>query len=839
MHYRICERALGSSARLLARLSHRGYSTERAQIGSLSSQWTASKGLPGSSTLSDVSSSQVVKVAGWISRPRRAGASLAFATLRDSSGVVQIVSDTSSNSTENLDTFLGLSPESVVEIEGTLAERVKPANAMNATAADTNDDIEVRMHSMKLINRADPLPFETNLKALHPDNPSRPNDETMLKYRYIEMRQQWLSSNLKTRSKTAFTIRSLLHEEGFTEVETPCLFKSTPEGAREFLVPTRQKGFFFALPQSPQQFKQVLMAGGVEKYYQFARCFRDESVGSDRQQEFTQVDMELSFVKQRDIMSLIERMLCRVWKDILGTEIKAPFKVLTYNQAMSTYGSDKPDTRHAFTIQNVSRFFTPKTPDHPSKPFFEAMVIRQSASTWSNKQISTVLNSVLQESFPYYGGTVEARNLIARKVTAETISTGFGAKFAESDFNIDIDGLSKELNVQIGDVVFWNRRDPGYFGGHTIMGRTRLTAAKALADAKLVEMDPKRWDFLWVVDFPLFTPVAARVGAGQTQDANIDNSRTAILESTHHPFTAPMEQDAHLLYTHPEQCRAQHYDIVLNGQEIGGGSIRAHDPRMQRYILSEILKLSDPKIESDFGHLLDALRFGCPAHGGIALGFDRLVAIVCGASSIREVIAFPKLKGGDLFAGSPTRVNEAALKEYHISVKDLQKQPTMPATSISPQDPVANPSNVQAQMASTVDVFLSGGCLILCLGMIGFLLHTSNGAGFKVLYGTKNLYLVLLLAATSGYFAANSVEADSVADRAKSATRAAFFGLTAIFYINYSWIRSIGVLRQETSPTFVLVFKVILIATTVVCVLGPTLVGLPVWEYETGTRYSR
>ncbi|KAJ3059561.1 hypothetical protein HDU98_004454 [Podochytrium sp. JEL0797] len=587
---------------------------------------------------------QRVSLAGWVGgRPKRIGASLVFGTLRDWTGEVQLVASEEGSTKE----LLALSPESVVSVLGTLRQR---------KSHDGSDSLEVLVDSIATLNAAKPLPFDTNKKSIHPDSPSRPNDETMLKYRYIELRQPWLTNNLRTRSDAAFSIRSLLHTEGFMEVETPCLFKSTPEGAREFLVPTRTKGMFFALPQSPQQFKQVLMAGGIEKYFQFARCFRDEAVGSNRQQEFTQVDMEMSFVKQRDIMGLIERMICRVWKDVMKTDIHAPFRIIKYQEAMARYGSDKPDTRFGLEVQNISSFFSPKS-DAAPRNMMEAIVIPNGSKMLSHKKVAEILKTVQQESFPYYGGSVAPRDLVARNVKPENAAS-WADGFA-SDFSVD-PALYAHVNAQPGDVVILNQRKPGYFGGHTIMGRVRLVTSEILQETKAMVIPADQWNFLWVVDFPLFTPVADVVpGPG-----------VAVLEATHHPFTAPMDEDAHLLYTNPELCRAQHYDIVLNGCEIGGGSIRAHNPDMQRHVLSQILKLSDSKISTDFGHLLDALSFGCPPHGGIALGFDRFVSILCGSASIREVIAFPKLKGGDLFAGSPTLVGEKALETYHIKVID-------------------------------------------------------------------------------------------------------------------------------------------------------------------------
>ncbi|KAJ3349962.1 hypothetical protein HDU83_000171 [Entophlyctis luteolus] len=614
-----------------------------------------------------------VALSGWLHRPKRIGPALAFAALRDASGSAQIVasaSTASAASTALFDSLLRTAPESVVSVTGTVRRRPTSAApaAVAAVAADSppsspsvpatasNDAFEILIDEFAVLNPAAPLPFDTNPKALLPSSPTRPNDETMLKYRYIDLRQPWLAANLRTRSDAAFSLRSLLQRElAFTEVETPCLFKSTPEGAREFLVPTRTRGLFFALPQSPQQFKQSLMSGGVERYFQFARCFRDEAVGADRQQEFTQVDLEMAFVKQGDVMDVVEMMIVRVWKDILNTDIPSPFRVMTYHDAMSKYGSDKPDTRYDFEITDVSKFFGITGSD---SGMVEALVIPGGGSALSSKAVDSILKTIQQESFPHYGGTVKVgRDLVALKVTEKHVSD-----WADKMLGLPraSGGLYSELRANAGDLVFLHkRRQVGYFGGHTVLGRVRLAAAKSLIDAGKLALPRDQWNFLWIVDFPLFTPVPGPIGDADSTSAN-------LLESTHHPFTAPVERDAELLFTHPEQCRAQHYDIVLNGQEIGGGSIRIHNAQTQRHVFERVLGMTDARIQRDFGHLLEMLQHGCPPHGGLAIGFDRFVAILCGAASIRDVIAFPKLRGGDLFAGSPSDVADHVLAAYHV-----------------------------------------------------------------------------------------------------------------------------------------------------------------------------
>ncbi|KAJ3329814.1 hypothetical protein HDU76_007082 [Blyttiomyces sp. JEL0837] len=584
--------------------------------------------------LSDVG--KKVTLAGWALKPRKIGSGLAFLPLRDSTGTIQLVLDVNRSQlpTDQFErlksTLIGINPESVVYAEGTVHPR--PQTAVNTTDQEAGQ-VEVNITNVKILNNADPLPFSLNAKAV------RPAEETLLKYRYVEMRDKTLQHNLRLRSETSHAIRRFLHAD---------LFKSTPEGAREFLVPTRNHGFFYALPQSPQQFKQVLMAGAIDKYYQIARCFRDESLGADRQPEFTQVDMEMSFIKQADIMGLVERLVKMIWKDILNIQLP-DFPRMTYSQAMSKYGSDKPDTRYGLCIEELTQLVKGNT-DQASNETIEALVVKSGARSLSEKDVEGIRQVILQESFPLYGGTVQPRDLMLARLKSSNINT-WSSKF---DFltSIDTSSINDKLKLAEDDLVVVNRRSSGLFGGHTIMGRARTHLSKKLIEKGALSLSSNTYNFLWVVDFPLFTPTAEGEG----------------LESSHNPFTAPHPDDMALLFNNPSMARAQHYDLVLNGNEVAGGSIRAHNPHIQRYIFSRVLGMSDERISRDFGHLLDALRHGCPPHGGIALGFDRLIAIMCRASSIREVIAFPKLAGGDLFAGSPSQVDDTTLNQYGIKL---------------------------------------------------------------------------------------------------------------------------------------------------------------------------
>ncbi|KAJ3410961.1 hypothetical protein HDV05_002974 [Chytridiales sp. JEL 0842] len=595
-----------------------------------------------------------VTLSGWALKSRKIGSDLAFLPLRDASGTIQLVLDSSPSTTraDLRDKILSLTPESVVSIEGTVRER--PPDGIKKD--EVNGDIEVIISDFKVLNTADRLPFSTS-----PSASIKPSKETLLKYRYVQMRQPDLQNNLRKRSKTAFAVRDLLNSEGFVEVETPCLFKSTPEGAREFVVPTRTHGLFYALPQSPQQFKQVLMAGAIDKYYQFAKCFRDESLGADRQPEFTQIDMEMSFITQKDIMGVTERIMRRIWWDIVGMELPAEIPRMPYLDAMRTYGSDKPDTRYDLKITPLTESFTALQDDQQQT--IEALVIPNGTEFFSRQDMTRLHHKTTQESFPLYGGMLFPRDLILERVTDKNksswakIFTKVG--WVKSDVTALSPSINTLLNIRPSDVVVLNRRKTGYFGGHTIMGRARSHIARELIEKKALKLGDavKNPHFLWIVDFPLFTPSET-------------TSDQMLLESTHHPFTAPADEDYQLIYTDPAKVRAQHYDLVLNGQEIGGGSIRVHDPVLQRYIFSQILRIPDEKIQRDFGHLLDALRYGCPPHGGLAIGFDRLMAILCGTSSIRDVIAFPKLSGGDLFVNSPSPVDKEKLAEYCIRTTD-------------------------------------------------------------------------------------------------------------------------------------------------------------------------
>ncbi|TPX60638.1 hypothetical protein SpCBS45565_g07447 [Spizellomyces sp. 'palustris'] len=598
--------------------------------------------------LSDVG--KEVVLCGWALSPRKIGSDISFLPIRDASGVVQLVHEVpgaiAKADTNLRELLLSVSPETIVCATGLVRKR--PADAVNS--GQSTGEVEVLLRSFQVLNPADPLPFSTSARA------KPPTEETRLRYRYVDLRRPALQENIRKRSKAAHVVRNFLHSQGFVEVETPYLFKSTPEGAREFLVPTRNRGQFYALPQSPQQYKQVLMSGAVDKYYQIARCFRDEALGADRQPEFTQIDLEMSFVSMEDIMELMEGLISELWAQVANHKVTIPLQKMSYEEAMKKYGSDKPDTRYDMEIHDL----TPLLGNVGQGMMVEAFNVKGGARVISNKQAGRLKEAVLKEKFPLLGGSMDPRDLSFVRVS-ETGEKDWlmRSKIVGSLPRDALTSVNQSLGVQHGDLIVVNRRRAGYLGPHTIAGRARVHVAKTLVSLGKLELAGKL-NFLWVHSFPLFSP---------SETLSTPSGRTTY-ESTHHPFTAPMSSDLHLLQNDVAAVRGQHYDLVLNGQEIGGGSIRVHDPRLQYYIFSEILRLPPTKIAQDFGHLLDALRYGCPPHGGIALGFDRLMAIVCDAPSIRDVIAFPKLSGGDLFVESPSSVAADALEEYHLKVLD-------------------------------------------------------------------------------------------------------------------------------------------------------------------------
>ena len=573
-----------------------------------------------------------VSLAGWVDTIRDQGG-IIFVDLRDREGVTQIQLETHENAALG-EQLKHLKPESVIGISGQVVQR--PAGTEN-TSLPTGG-IEVVASTLEIHNISDTPPF-----PLDDAGGDKVNEDLRLTYRYLDLRRPKMRKNLLVRHRAAKSIRDYFDAQQFIEVETPALFKSTPEGAREYLVPSRiHPGEFYALSQSPQQFKQILMVAGVEKYFQIARCFRDEDLRADRQMEFTQVDVEASFVTREDIYALFEGMLKKVWKDVLGTDIPTPIPRMSYDDAMNRYGVDKPDVRFAMELVDFTETFRTSA----FKVFHGTVASGGAIKAVNAKGLADLTQGELK-SLEDTAKSLGAKGLAFIKVEGGEWKSPIVKFFSE----VEKATLTQQLGIAEGDMVFFAAAP--WEKACAILGRIRLDAASLLQKRGKLTLRPDDWKFLWVIDFPLMSYDEARGGYA----------------ATHHPFTAPVLEDAAFLDTDPKKVRGQHYDLVLNGMELGGGSIRIHQPALQKKIFEDVLKIPADVVESRFGYMLKAFTFGAPPHGGIAFGLDRMVALLCGTTSIRDVIAFPKTqKGQDLMAQSPTPVTAKQLKELHIAI---------------------------------------------------------------------------------------------------------------------------------------------------------------------------
>ena len=566
-----------------------------------------------------------VKLAGWVARRRDHGG-VAFIDLRDGTGSVQVVINDEKVAGE-------LRAEWCVLITGKVTAR--PAGNENKDIP--TGEIEIVCDLLEVLSEAAPLPFPVDSGDL-----SNISEEVRLKYRYLDLRREGPAKNLRLRSTVTAAIRDVMHKADFLEIETPYLTRSTPEGARDFLVPVRlQPGSWYALPQSPQLFKQLLMVAGMERYYQIARCFRDEDFRADRQPEFTQLDIEISFADQADVIKIAEKVLAEVFEKVADYKIPMPIPHMTYADAMNQYGSDKPDLRFENKLIDVTEFFKETTFRVFQADYVGAVVMPGGASSprreldawqeWAKARGAKGLAYILVQEDGTLAGPV-AKNL-SEKESA---------------------GIAAAVSAKNGDAIFFAAG--GKSASQNLLGAVRLEIG-----ARCNLIDTSAWKFLWVVDAPMFEPVDAdNPAAGWT--------------AVHHPFTGPKPEFKDSFDTNPSDALAYAYDIVLNGSEIGGGSIRIHQRDVQRRVFKTI-GLSDAEAESKFGFLLEAFNYGPPPHGGIALGIDRLCALLAGAQSIREVIAFPKTaSGGDPLTGAPTPITPAQRKESGIDTPAAPKQ---------------------------------------------------------------------------------------------------------------------------------------------------------------------
>jgi aspartyl-tRNA synthetase len=575
---------------------------------------------------------QKVTLTGWVHVRRDLGG-IVFIELRDRGGNTQVVFDPQHNK-PSWELAQSLRSEFVVAVEG--AVRQRPAGTENPKMV--TGEVEVLVHHLEILNPSETPPFQ-----IDESGGAQAGEDLRLQYRYLDLRRPAMARNLVLRHRIAKAVRDYFDSNGFLEVETPILFKSTPEGAREYLVPSRvNPGKFYALPQSPQQFKQMLMVAGVDRYFQIAKCFRDEDLRADRQPEFTQIDVEMSFITREDMYAIIEGLLAVVWLAARSEKIPTPFPRMPFIEAMERFGSDKPDTRFGIELTDFTKEFA----QSQFKVFRGAVDSGGVVKAINAKGLASATQGQI-ESLTETAKSFGAKGLAFIKVEGGDWKSPIVKFFSDAEKK----ALVEKLKIEEGDLILFgaDKREVVW----EVLGRLRLVVADLLRKQGTLKVQDDQWNFLWVVDFPLIS---------------FDRESNRYL-STHHPFTAPVVEDVPLLDSEPTKVRGQHYDIVLNGVELGGGSIRIHKPDVQKKVFEDVLKIPPEIAQSRFGYMLQAFRYGAPPHGGIALGFDRLCAILCGSTNIRDVIAFPKTaKAVDLMTSSPSEVEAKQLRDLHIKL---------------------------------------------------------------------------------------------------------------------------------------------------------------------------
>ena len=585
---------------------------------------------------------QTVTLAGWVDSRRDHGGVI-FIDLRDRAGITQVVFRPEENA-QVAGLSHGLRSEDVITVTGKVAPRLTgKENAALPTGA-----IELVADALTMLNKAEVPPFPLDQEVS--------NEDLRLSHRYLDLRRARMSRNLKQRHRIVKTVRDYFDEAGFLEIETPILSKSTPEGARDFLVPSRlSPGNFYALPQAPQQYKQLLMVAGLEKYFQIAKCFRDEDLRADRQPEFTQIDIEASFIEREDIITLVEGMLKRVFKEAVGVDVPTPFPRLSYAEAMDRFGSDKPDTRFGLEIVDLGGVFAQSA----FKVFRGAMDAGGVVRAINAKGLAGITTGQIEEL------TKMAQSYGAKGLAFIKVENGeWKSPIVKFFTDPEKAALTEKLGIEEGDLILFGADKKPVVS--EVLGRIRLRVAEILKLTANLDV----WNLLWVVDFPLLAY----------------NAEEAKWDAVHHPFTRPLAEDLPLLENESTygDARADAYDVVLNGVEIGGGSIRIHEAALQSKMFG-ILGVNDEQQKTMFGHILKAFSFGAPPHGGLAFGLDRLVMLLCGEDSIREVIAFPKNnRGQDLMSQSPAAVETKQLRELHL-------QTTAKVAPLPPTGPLAEP----------------------------------------------------------------------------------------------------------------------------------------------------